>query len=1291
MHPRPSAFARLRTTGSAAALLTLATSAWAQTTYYKANNTTTLTSAASWWSDELGTTAATTAPANTTSPTAICIWNSLVPAAQSLTIPDVGIQTLRILNPGGTITLDGNVASPRTVTVGNNGGIDMAQATQDLSLQNLFYRVAASGNTVNLQVASGRTLTFGSNAPVTVRNNSSGVTINVNTDGASSGTVKFIGNYGPSFLVVGGGRVELSRAAGNTRLATTQGTTLNGGTLVVANTSGSATGTGAVTVNNSATLAGSGTISGAVTAASGSTLSPGDNAVGTITLGSLTLAQGSTLIWEANNSVDADRIAVTANDGLVINGGTIKLYQPGTTTPFAGTGVFTLFTQTGAIGGTGLSALTIDESTKIAGRNYTLSQGAGVVTLAITDGNIVSRDWAVDASGLWSVASNWTGGVAPDGASTIARISGVGGAVLTAPRTVTLDSARTINGLILDAVQSASVDGSATLTLDGGGAAAALSSSGADHLVSAPIALSAGGALATVESASNTLTISAPVAGAGFGLVKAGNGTLLLTADNTYTGSTAITAGTLQIGSGGAAGSVAGAVSVSSSGILRVNRSGSVSFASPISGTGAVEFAGTGNTTLSVANTFSGNTTLSAGTLVLAHPQALQSSTLNYTVGGGSLVVADTVTSLTLGGLAGNRAIPLANTALAPLSLTVGGNNASTSYSGSPAGSGVNFTKAGTGTLALSGNHAYTGNTTVSAGVLSLDTGAVFTTSAADLGTGSTATLRVNGGTLNAATGYITNASVGLAVAGGVANFSGAILSESGSSSAESFINVTGGTLNAGSISLSRGSLSITTEPATGQTGQGLYVNGGAVNVTGALGIGAGTTGFTSGANSSVSGRMDSGSITVGGALTVSINNTGRWSVFDVNGGNLTVNDTVGGILLGGTTAGQVIMHVRGSALVNAPRIQFGQGALAGKSILSLSGGELYVGSGGLALGSTDATFAPELRLLGGKLGATGNWSSPIPVKINGNSPVIVTGASPANVPYSVTFTGNTTGLGALTKNGAGSVFFTSSANDYYGPTVVSAGTLGLAGRTSDVVTVQTDGTLAPQGVLTADTGLALDGALALRYDSAAATPVDRVESPGGAITLGATSRLVVTGTGNLPGPAYVILKSGTAVNGTFGTTSLPAGLTVDYAYDDDSNPATPAVVALVGGISASPYDAWTSANQLSGANALASADPDQDGFANLLEFAFATSPTSPNAAPWTIARSGNVLTLSFPYPANSGLAYSIEATSDLAGIWTTVQTYPAFTTAGTATYTDTADLTANPRRFLRLKITPAP
>ena len=63
------------------------------------------------------------------------------------------------------------------------------------------------------------------------------------------------------------------------------------------NKSGSATGTGAVQVQSGATLAGSGSIAGAVTIDKGGILAAG-NSPGTLTLGGLTLAGGSTLNYE---------------------------------------------------------------------------------------------------------------------------------------------------------------------------------------------------------------------------------------------------------------------------------------------------------------------------------------------------------------------------------------------------------------------------------------------------------------------------------------------------------------------------------------------------------------------------------------------------------------------------------------------------------------------------------------------------------------------------------------------------------------------------------------------------------------------------------------------------------------------------------------------------------------------------------------------------------------------------------------------------------------------------------
>jgi autotransporter-associated beta strand protein len=1284
--------------------------------YYKANNETNLELAASW--EDAAGVASTTAPVNSTSSSDVLIWDSRVTTTADLDLDglqevtvgsgkDLGINTLRVLNPALPIFFNNNA---RTFTTTTNGGVDMDTATVDLTLSNVFYRIASSSAVINMPVATGRTLTFTNTAQVTVRSNASNVTVNLNNDGASAGTVIFNGPFAPSHVVIGAGRVEFNNLTGNTRLSTNT-TTINGGTMLVNNTSGSATGSGTVAVNSGSTLGGSGIISGIVTAAAGSTLTPGTSGIGTLRVGSLILSpavtEGETttpatqIIWEANNSVDADLLNVSGSDGLTINGGVIRLYNPGTTEPFTGTGVFNLIAYSGAIGGAGLDALTIDEATKISGRTYTLGLGAGVITLEIEDGTITPIDWNVNASGTWSTGSNWTGGAAPDAVKALARITGATGATLTSPATVTLDAPRTVGKLYLESAHAVTLDGASTLTFDQGPGAAVLFTSGANHTINTPLALSPSGLTTTVDSVGQTLTVGNVISGTGSSLVKIGSGTLLLTGDNTYTGNTSVSAGTLQIGDGGTTGSVAG--TISTSGILRINRSDALTFSSPISGTGDIEFIGTGTTTLAAANTLGGDVTIAAGSVTVADPLALQNASLTYSSTGGTLTVADPVTALTLGSLAGDRALPLTNSIGTSLALTVGGNGDSTTYSGSPVGTGLTFTKRGSGTLSLSGTHTYSGyidpvtlvatGTTVSAGILSLDTGANFTTTLANT-TAATARILVNGGTLTASSAsLISNVSAGLVVASGTANFNAGLANETGSSSGNPFISVTGGTLNASSITLSRGGLSITSRPANGQTANGLYVNGGTVNVTGALGIGS-----ISGSNSSVSARIDSGTVNVGGPLTVGINNTGRWSVLDVNGGALNVADTTSGVLLGSGFAGQVILFVRNTdAVVTTPRIQFGQAALGGKAFLSLSAGSLYVGSGGLVLGSSAPTgtdvvagqFEAGLALDGGTLGATADWSSPIPMSLNGD--ISITAADASNVPHTITLSGPAIGLGALTKNGSGTALLTSTASDITSGATVNSGTLGLGGKVGQLI-VNTGATFAPQGVLKSDFATTVDGILAIDYNSINTPSVSRIESDSGGITLGAGSSLVVSGTGNLASGTYVILKASTGITGTFANTSLPAGLSLNYAYDDDSIPETPPAVALVGSVTASsPYELWTTSFSLTGNDALVSADPDGDGLINQLEYALQTSPVASTSSAYTVARSGNVLTLTFNHPADASLTYVVEATNDLATAWTPVHTFDPFTNAGSALYTDTADLSLTPRRFLRLKVTPAP
>src|SRR5690606_22878273 len=79
------------------------------------------------------------------------------------------------------------------------------------------------------------------------------------------------------------------------------------------------------------------------------------------------------------------------------------------------------------------------------------------------------------------------------------------------------------------------------------------------------------------------LTLAGPVGGAG-GLVKTGADRLVLAGANTYSGGTAIRAGTLQVGDGGTSGSIVG--DVVDDGALVFMRSDAATFAGTITGAG---------------------------------------------------------------------------------------------------------------------------------------------------------------------------------------------------------------------------------------------------------------------------------------------------------------------------------------------------------------------------------------------------------------------------------------------------------------------------------------------------------------------------------------------------------------------------------------------------------------------------------------------------------------------------------------------------------------------------------
>jgi autotransporter-associated beta strand protein len=101
------------------------------------------------------------------------------------------------------------------------------------------------------------------------------------------------------------------------------------------------------------------------------------------------------------------------------------------------------------------------------------------------------------------------------------------------------------------------------------------------------------------------------------GLLKTGAGTLTLSAANTYTGGTTISAGALQLGDGSANnGSVQGNIS-NQSALMFANPSPQT-YAGNISGGGSVTVAGPSTLTLSGTGTYSGPTAVQGGKLVVA-------------------------------------------------------------------------------------------------------------------------------------------------------------------------------------------------------------------------------------------------------------------------------------------------------------------------------------------------------------------------------------------------------------------------------------------------------------------------------------------------------------------------------------------------------------------------------------------------------------------------------------------------------------------------------------------------
>jgi autotransporter-associated beta strand protein len=496
-----------------------------------------------------------------------------------------------------------------------------------------------------------------------------------------------------------------------------------------------------------------------------------------------------------------------------------------------------------------------------------------------------------------------------------------------------------------------------------------------------------------------------------------------------------------------------------------------------IAGAASLTKSGSASLVLAGSNVFTGVTTILSGTLTLANTQALLGSTVNYNIQGGTLGFGP-LTSSTLGGLEGGGALALTNTDGASVALSVGYNGQSLAYSGGLSGAGGSLTKIGAGTLTLSGSSSYAGATTTSAGILSVSTGSIINCTTADVIGGQ---LQVNGGALTSSvSSNVTAGSGGLLVNSGTASFKGGLTTDAGINN-NLFIGAAGGVLNMSSLFLGRTALIYTTQPASGSTTTGLYVDGGTATISGQLNV---CTNLNS--NSSDSVRIDSGALTVGSTTTITLDNGGRWSVLDVNGGVFTSNDSIGaGIQIGGVFASEEAVMLVRNGTANTNKITFGDTSqTSGTDVLSVTGGTLYIGSGGMVLGGAGA-YLYTISLSGsGTLGASASWTSPLNMTMGGDT---IQAANASGTGYNITLSGTLTGT-TLTKTGAGALLLGGPCT-LAGATDVSNGILEVTGTLSGTTSLTVangavlylaGGSLSVGGTITNDGIFEISGAQAV-------------------------------------------------------------------------------------------------------------------------------------------------------------------------------------------------------------------
>ena len=943
---------------------------------------------------------------------AISVYNGILNAQSSNALGATsGTTTVRA---GATVQVLGNSLNiPEPITINGDG-----VATNQGAIRNPSGNNSWSG-----------LITLGADARIVTTGSASTDSLIIITGGINTGNFTLTADATKGMridgVVTGNGGIT---KIGNDTLAITGTNNYTGATIV---------NNGAISVRNIAAFGGTGGATTVNTGAAVYIVGAGFNIAEPFVLNSLGVSNANGAIWIPSSS------GATTLSGLITTSAASRINNDGASLLTIGTaGITNTGGLTLGVNGTGGMTVTgIIAGTNASTSNLT-KDGTGAGKLILTTANTYAGTTSI-TTGIVQITNQDALGSSSPGVTGYSTTTISNGAALeiNGASSFTIPEVINTNGYGVSSTGAIRlISGAAAANLIGGITAQTDSrintdvSVGTNTLTISTASVTNTGGLSFGIASNAGITISSAIAGAG-GITRDGSGTgkLILATANSYTGTTTITSGIIQIQNGAALGNASANTVVAAGAALEIN-----------------------GATLSIAEPFalSGNG--------ISNDGAIRNLTGTNSISGTITLNANARINVDAGSLSATSSTSLATNTF---SLNAGVNTAtSMGITGAITGSGT-LTKDSLGTLVLSGTStSYTGAITIYKGVVNIQSADALGGTGAGTTVYSGAALQVQtSSTTVFAAEPITISGTGISNDGVIRNITGTnTLAGPITLAAISRINSDAGTLafsNTNSIALATygltmggngnntvtGVLASTASSATAtltKEGSGTLILNGANTYTGATNITAGIV--------QVQNNDALGSQTAGTGSSNTIVSDG--AVIQIYGTNLTIPEAIS-IYGTGISSGGAIRNFTGSGGTN----------ILSNTITLNSNARINVDASTLTMNNATAAIA-----LGGYTLNTG-----------------------VNTATNFNISGLLTGSGAFTKDSLGTITLSGTNTGYTGPITVAKGVMNIQNASAlgstDVSTtvvagaalqLQNNITVAEQNIYINGTGVASDGAI---------------------------------------------------------------------------------------------------------------------------------------------------------------------------------------------------------------------